>query len=233
MDLILDGYVELADGSCVDAARTVLVVDDHRTFADLLELALTASPGLNCVGVAYTIESALSRFADLEPDTVVIDYRFTDSDRSGIDAALEMLRLHPQTQIVLLTGNADQRMLADAARAGVTSLLPKDGNLTDLIAVLLAPPQDGLAVHPALLRSLVGSRRVDQRLPHLTAREAETLDLLTLGLTVRAIADQMGVSVSTCRSYVKSLLSKLNAHSQLEAVAIARRYGRVGENDEM
>ena len=228
---MVGGHQGLEDDSRAGSARTVLVVDDHRTFADLLELVLVATPGLTCVGVAYSVESALDRFEVLEPDTVVIDYRFTDSDRSGIDAAFEMLRLRPRSQVVLLTGHADQRMLADAARAGVSSLLPKDGNLSDLLAVLLAPPQVGLSVHPTLLRSLVSGKTLDRRLPHLTARETETLDLLTLGLNVRAIANQMGVSVSTCRSYVKSLLAKLDAHSQLEAVAIARRFGPAGENE--
>jgi DNA-binding NarL/FixJ family response regulator len=127
--------------------------------------------------------------------------------------------------VVLLTGRADQKMLGDAARAGVASLLPKDGNLVDLLAVLLASPRGGFVVHPALLKSLIGAEALASRLPHLSAREAETLDLLTIGLDVRAIADQMGVSVNTCRAYVKSVLAKLNAHSQLEAVAIARRYG--------
>jgi two-component system, NarL family, nitrate/nitrite response regulator NarL len=226
MNTVLHAYDAPEDDSQPDAARTVMVVDDHKTFADLLEIVLSGVPGLRCVAVAYSVESALDRFAALEPDLVVVDFHFTGSERTGIDAAVEMLRRRPGTQVVVLTAHADQRMLGAAARAGVASLLPKDGNLPDLLGVLLAPPSDGLVVHPALLRALVGSSSSDELMPHLTAREAETLDLLTLGLDVRAIADQMGVSINTCRAYVKSVLSKLNAHSQLEAVAIARRFGR-------
>jgi len=213
----------------VDGARTVLLVDDHKTFADLLELALAGEPGLNCVGVEYSIESALDRFTELAPDLVVIDHHFAGSDLTGIDAAAEMLRRRPVTQVVLLTGHADRRMLGDAASAGIASLLPKDGNLVDLLAVLLAPHREGLVVHPTLLKSLVGSPVASAPMPHLTVRETETLDLLTLGLDVRAIADQMGVSINTCRAHVKSVLAKLHAHSQLEAVAIARRYGGADE----
>ena len=208
-----------------DPVRTVMIVDDHRTFADLLELALASNPALKCVGVSYSIESALDRFDDLRPDVVVVDHHFAGSHLTGIDAAVAMIERRPQTQVVLLTGHADQRMLGDAARVGVASLLPKDGNLVDLLAVLLGRPTGGLVVHPALLKSLVAGRDAHELLPHLSARESETLDLLTLGLDVRAIADQMGVSVNTCRAYVKSVLAKLHAHSQLEAVAIARRNG--------
>ncbi|MGY2874411.1 two-component system, NarL family, nitrate/nitrite response regulator NarL [Marmoricola sp. URHA0025 HA25] len=221
---------EPEDAAPADGARTVLIVDDHKTFADLLELALAGKPGLRCVGVAYSIDSALDRFADLEPDLVVIDYHFTGTEQTGIDAGVEMLKQRPGTQVVVLTGHADQRVLGDAARAGIASLVPKDGNLPDLLGVLLAPAREGLVVHPALLKSLVGSKAADQLLPHFSARESETLDLLTIGLDVRAIADQMGVSINTCRAYVKSVLAKLDAHSQLEAVAIARRFGRSAED---
>ena len=54
------------------------------------------------------------------------------------------------------------------------------------------------------------------------------LALLTVGLDARAIADQLGISLNTCRGYVKTLLHKLDAHSQLEAVAVARRLGPAG-----
>ncbi|MBW8732677.1 MAG: response regulator transcription factor [Terrabacter sp.] len=218
------------DDARVDGPRTVLVVDDHKTFADLLELALQRDPALDCVGVAYSIESALDRFDDLEPDIAVMDHRFAGSDLTGVDAAAVMIERRPDTQVVLLTAHADRRMLRDAARVGIASVLPKDGNLADLRAVLVVRPTGGLVVHPALLKSLVESTDADGRLPNLSAREAETLDLLTLGLDVRMIADQMGVSVNTCRAYVKSVLAKLHAHSQLEAVAIARRNGWTAED---
>jgi DNA-binding NarL/FixJ family response regulator len=219
-----------ADDGPAALARTVLIVDDHRIFAELLELALLGIPALECVGVAFSIDSGLDRFDALAPDLVVVDYHFAGSESTGIDAAAEMLDRRPGTQVVLLTGRADQRILAAAARVGISSLVPKDGNLPDLLAVLHAPSAGGLVVHPTLLRSLVGGKTVDERLPHFSRREAQTLDLLTHGLDVRTIADQMGVSVNTCRAYVKSVLAKLQAHSQLEAVAIARRYGRVAED---
>jgi DNA-binding CsgD family transcriptional regulator len=55
--------------------------------------------------------------------------------------------------------------------------------------------------------------------------------MLAIGLRTRAIADHLGISPNTCRGYVKSLLWKLDAHSQLEAVAIARRQGLISASD--
>ena len=61
----------------------------------------------------------------------------------------------------------------------------------------------------------------------LTAREHEVLELMAAGLDPRAIARRLGISVHTCRGHVKALLGKLGAHSQLEAVAVARQRGLV------
>ena len=59
----------------------------------------------------------------------------------------------------------------------------------------------------------------------LAPREVETLEHLTQGLDPTTIAAQMGLKVSTVRGYVKNVLAKLGAHSQLEAVVMAVRAG--------
>ena len=64
-------------------------------------------------------------------------------------------------------------------------------------------------------------------IPSLTRRECEVLYMLADGLDARAIAHNLGISVNTCRGYLKNLLLKLDAHSQLEAVVIATNYGLV------
>jgi DNA-binding NarL/FixJ family response regulator len=61
--------------------------------------------------------------------------------------------------------------------------------------------------------------------PELTQREREVLGLLGRGMAPKAIARVLGISLNTCRGYVKSLLSKLGVNSQLEAVLTAQRLG--------
>src|SRR5690349_1951332 len=161
--------------------RSVLVIDDHRTFADLMAVALGAEPDLQCVGVAHAVEDGVRQFRSLRPDLVVVDFRFPDSDLDGLDAARQVLAIDPDARVVLLTGHPEARMLRDAADAGVYALLPKDGALADLLAVLRGPRQAGLVVHPALVRSLLGSEQAEQdALPHLTKREREVLDMLLI-----------------------------------------------------
>ena len=59
----------------------------------------------------------------------------------------------------------------------------------------------------------------------LTARERQVLELLAGGSDLKAISRNLGISLHTTRGHVKNLLSKLDAHSQLEAVVTATRRG--------
>jgi DNA-binding NarL/FixJ family response regulator len=214
------------------AHRTVVVVDDHKTFADLLRIALSTEEDLECVGLAYDLNSGLELVERLHPDLVVIDFQFADDERDGVDATTLIRSMHPDTQVVLLTGYPDVQVMHRAAAAGASSLMAKDGSLPDLLIALRTARPGGLVVHPRLLRTLVTQPQPGRAAaPDLSPREEEVLRLLTLGLDARTIARRLGISLSTCRGYVKTLLRKLDAHSQLEAVAIARRRGLASADD--
>lgn len=215
-----------------ESARTVVVVDDHRTFADLLTFALDAATDLKCVGVAYDLTTGLRLVTSNRPDLVVMDYEFAGEQRDGVMATGVITSRFPECRVVVLTGHADAVMLRRAAEAGASSLMPKDGSLPDLLEALRTAGGDGLKVHPPLLRSLVTAdgRQAVMDNP-LSKREQEVLALLVLGLGAQEVADQLGISKNTSRGYIKSLLWKLDAHTQLEAVAIARRQGLVPVSD--
>ena len=67
---------------------------------------------------------------------------------------------------------------------------------------------------------------------NLTQRECDVLALLARGAKVRHIAQTLGISLNTCRSHVKSLIAKLGASSQVDAVVRAQGLGLVGPDDQ-
>jgi two-component system, NarL family, nitrate/nitrite response regulator NarL len=208
------------------AVRRVLIVDDQRTFTDLLELALSIHDDLECIGVAHSPDEALASVVRDAPDVVIMDVHFPGQSRDGIDATREIKGLCPGTEVVLLTGNPDRAVLRRAAAAGAGSLMPKDGSLPDLLRAIRSVGSGGLAVHPTLLQTLMReTAKLPAQRPRLSGREVDVLGMLAIGLDTKAISNHLGISLNTCRGYVKSLLSKLHAHSQLEAVAVARRHG--------
>jgi len=202
---------------------TVLMVDDHVVFAQLVERALSHEDDLTCVGIASSLAEARQMFAATTPDVVIMDVRLQDGD--GIDATAELVAADPQVRVVVLSAFIDAPLMQRAASAGATALQAKDGDLDDLLDAIRFAQPGSLAVHPRLLHQLVNEARSNTMPgPPLTQREHEVLRMLAAGLDLTTIARELSISLNTCRGHVKSLLAKLGAHSQLQAVVIAMRY---------
>ena len=206
---------------------TVLVVDGHQTFAELLGVALRGQPDLRYVGHARNGEQALRLCAELRPDVILLDPELPDAD--GI-AIAEMLRhRQPDTRVVILTASNEATLVGRATAAGAAGFLSKNGALGDVLHAVHTAHGGGMTVSTDILARLLRSTSpvVGPRGGGLTAREHEVLELMGSGLDPRAIAPRLGISVHTCRGYVKAVLAKLDVHSQLEAVAVATRRGLI------
>lgn len=205
----------------------VVVIDDHRTFADLLTGALAREPDLDCVGMASSVAQGVELCAEVRPDLVVLDYQLPDGD--GLQAAERILDQAPAVRIIMLTGFPTATAIRRAAVLGVCGFLPKDGALSSLLEVMRSVRPGGFLVSPALISGLdvLGTGSAGPG-PSLTARELDVLRLMSQGYDVSRNAKTLGISTHTCRGYVKSILAKLDAHSQLEAVAAATRLGLLG-----
>jgi DNA-binding NarL/FixJ family response regulator len=209
------------------ARITVLVVDDHQTFAELLAIALQAEQSLSYIGHARTSAEARELVSRLQPDVVLMDVQLPDLD--GISTTERLVADHPQLRVVILTAHAEPSLVARAASAGAAGFLPKDGALRDVLQALRTAHRGGMVVPAHLLTGALnaGAERSARTEPTsvLTSRERDVLRLMARGLDARAIAGDLGISVHTCRGYVKSILYKMDAHSQLEAVMKAIRLG--------
>ncbi|WP_241979493.1 response regulator transcription factor [Cryobacterium suzukii] len=206
----------------------ILIVDDHTTFTELLTGSLDREPDLCSVGSANSVASGIAACLALSPDVVVMDYHLPDG--SGLVAAAAILARAAHTRIVILTGDPALEALEQAAAIGVCAFLPKDGSLATVLDTLRHARIGGFIVHPSLVSLLSTRRRLRSEeipFPDLTKRELAVLRLMGEGSDVRANAKTLGISENTCRGYVKSILGKLGAHSQLEAVVVATRLGLV------
>jgi len=205
-------------------AVRVLIVDDHTTFTELLAGALDREPDLRSVGFAGNAETGFEQAMALRPDVVIMDYHLPDGD--GISAAVRILEQAPDTRIVLLTGDPTPEALMRAAATGICAFLPKDGSLAALLDALRHARIGAMMVRPSLVAQL-GEVHVSKRdvvwSPSLTQRERAVLQLMAEGYDVGSNARTLGISQNTCRGYVKSILAKLGAHTQLEAVVAARK----------
>ncbi len=209
-------------------ATSVLVVDDHRIFADLLSGALTAA-GMRPVGVATTAAQAVAMVRDLQPDIVVMDINMPRQD--GLTATRRIRELSPDTRVAIVTAHQDPEWIIRAAQAGASAFVPKNGALDEMIDVLSRIAGDNMVIAPSAFGhggAAAAAPTPTEARPNLTRREQEVLDCLGRGMQAKAIARVLGISLETCRGYVKSLHTKLGVRSQLEAVIRAQELGLIG-----
>lgn len=210
----------------------VLVVDDHRTFADLLSLALSSEPDLDCIGTAGSAAEAVAMAAEMKPDVVVMDIEMPRQD--GLSATRRLREVLPDLVIVVVTAHRDPQWVLRATQAGASAFVPKNGSLTEMLDVLRRARNGGMLVAASAFGSVIAPADRPPAAPRveLTQRERDVLHCLNRGMAPKAIARVLGISLHTCRGYVKSLLSKLGVSSQLEAVVTAQRLGLIERAEE-
>ena len=202
----------------------ILCVDDQRTFRDALNIAIDSQPDLTCVGVTASVGEAIEYVDKKDVDVVIMDFDLPDVD--GIEGTRRVKAVKPDVRVIILTGLADLDTFVRAVAAGADGFLAKDSPIETLLSEMRdgrrGLPLDNDTLNRLRTRigdtAMIGTRSWS---PNLTDREKEVLALLAAGLDPQAIARQLGIRIHTCRGYVRNILIKLGAHSQLEAVAIA------------
>ncbi|HWC32186.1 MAG TPA: response regulator transcription factor, partial [Actinomycetota bacterium] len=161
--------------------------------------------------------------AETRPDVLLLDELLPDG--SGIDAAADLSEVVPGMRILILTSVEDDRVVAAAMQNGCSGVVTKDRPLEELLRAIRAVAR-GQSVFDAA--ALIGpARNSTGPGSDLTPREHDVLRLLADGVSNAEIASRLGLSLNTVRNYIQTILGKLDAHSKLEAVAIAARRGLV------
>lgn len=208
-----------------ESAIKVLIVDDHLMFAESLARLLVDHADITVVGVATSGREGIDLAIQHHPRVVLLDYDMPESD--GVQVALEMKRHDPSIMVVMLTAYTEDRILLAAIEAGCSGFLTKDRAASDVATSVRSAAAGEAVISPALLARLLPRLNGAHRSvgDDLTDRERELLSHLAAGATNKAIAAELHLSVNTVRNYVQSVLTKLGAHSKLEAVSTAVREG--------
>jgi two-component system nitrate/nitrite response regulator NarL len=201
----------------------IVLCDDHLLFLEGMRSVLTAH-GHDVVAVVDTPAGALAEVAAHRPDVCILDMGFPQG--SGLDAAREMTRSHPDTKVLILSATDDPGEVAHVLEAGINGFLRKDQKIDAVLSALDRIADGQVAIDADLLRravshrTVVGSNTTAGRLRHLTDREREVLRLIVRGDTSSQIASTLGISTSTARTHVQNVLVKLQVHSRLQAAAL-------------
>jgi two-component system nitrate/nitrite response regulator NarL len=202
----------------------VLLCDDHLLFLEVMRPVLEAR---GCaVDLATSVGEAVALARVRRPDIAVLDVGLPSG--SGIDGARQIIEMDPEIKVVLLTGLTDPSVVRDAIDAGVVGIAYKGRPLNETVQMLERVLRGEIVIDPPPRRRVGrGSDKQRWLASFLTPREREVLSRLVHGESTARIARAMGISQSTARTHIQSVLTKLGVHSRLEASSFAVRHNIV------
>ena len=199
----------------------LLLVDDHTLLRQGLASLLGMAADMLVVGEAADGEQAVTQWQALRPDVVLMDIRMSGVD--GLSAAERIVGMDSKAAIVILSTYDGEDDIYRAVRAGVRGYLLKDVQADELLTCVrtVCAGNTYLPVH--ISAKLASRMRVDD----LTDRELQILSRVALGESNKLIARRFAIAEGTVKTHLRAILSKLDATSRTEAIAIAQRRGLI------
>jgi DNA-binding NarL/FixJ family response regulator len=210
------------------ARLTLAVVDDHRLFAEALVARLSNEPDLEVPITADNVTEAVALITRERPELILLDHMV--GQHSGLTVLRAVRERDPDAKVIMLSARSGLDSVVSAIRLGARAWVPKSGDVGQLIRVirLVARGYSWLPeelIGPVLDRLVSGTDQHVDALAMLTSRERVVLSAMNEGLTRAEIARKLCLSPNTVRTHTQNILAKLDCHSVLEAVALARRHG--------
>lgn len=195
----------------------ILIADDHAVVRMGLSALFSTKHDFEVVGQSKNGELAVRDAEHLSPDVVIMDLMMPKID--GVEATRQIHAKRPDAKVLILTSFATSDGIARALSDGASGAIMKDAENTELLGAIRKIAGGGSYISPEI-QSLMDT---DPPVTDLTGRQTEVLHSLSLGLTNKDIAQQLGISPRSVEEHVNNLLVKLGAANRSEAVAIALR----------
>ncbi|MXS70074.1 response regulator [Flavobacteriaceae bacterium W22] len=194
-------------------------VKDKLSLFEDIQLSFTANDGVQCIEKLQT---------DKRTDLILMDIEMPN--QNGIETTKLVKQKYPQIKIIMLTVFDDDENIFNAIQAGADGYLLKETPPKDLYDAIVQTLEGGAVMTPSiamktlkLLRHPLITPPENQEEITLTAREIEVLEQLSKGLPYTAIAENLFISPSTVRRHTENIYQKLQVHSKIEAVEMAKR----------
>jgi len=205
---------------------SAVIADDHEIVRDGLKAALETPglvepDGISVVGEAENGLETLAKSKALKPDLLLLDLMMPMS--GGAEVFTDVRRWSPETKVVVYSSTETAGILGILVSAGVDGMFAKGGSNKLLYNKLPLILRGGRFIAPECLEMISQS---DVEI-ELTARERQTLSMVLAGRTTKEIAEQQGISPRTTEKHRASLMSKLEASSVAELMAIALKRGLI------
>lgn len=205
----------------------VLVAEDHDQVRERIQRIVEAMPGIVVVGTAANGLVAVSAAKRLEPDVILMDISMPIL--GGIEATQQIVENGLKSRIIALTSLEDDATFHEALRAGVTGFLLKTSSRGEIMHAIQQVHNGESMLSPKLITRVLANYETAHRptklITDLPQRDRELLKLIAQGLSNAELAERLGLSPTTVKSYVSRLLSKLGARDRAQLVILAYENG--------
>jgi DNA-binding NarL/FixJ family response regulator len=203
----------------------VALVEDDQGWRTSLESLLSETAGVECVGSYGTGEDAIRELPGQRAQIVLMDINLPKM--SGVECTRQLRALLPELQIIMLTIYDDSDRIFQALQMGASGYLLKRASADEILQAIQDVNRGGAPMSPYIARKVVQS--FQQQSPTarpeegLSKRESEVLSYVARGYSDKEVAEALGLTSATVRSYLKSIYSKLHVHSRTQAILKAAK----------
>ena len=201
----------------------VLIVDDHAMVRSGIKTFLEIYDGMEPCGEAQDGEEAL-RLCELKhPDVVLIDLMMPRMD--GITAIKAIREKWPDIKVIALTSFDQKDMVSGALKSGAIGYLLKNTSPEELADAIKMAAAGRSVLSPKATQALISDTPGEElKTFNLTKKELDILSLIAQGATNKEISKKLALGISTVKSHVTNILSKLGVETRTEAANIAGKH---------
>jgi DNA-binding NarL/FixJ family response regulator len=204
-----------------------MVVDDHPSVLNGIQLMLGAYPQLQVTGTFRSAEAALEALSTGVPDVILMDIQMPDTD--GVALCRKVAAAYPSVRTIALTSCDEKYQLKAMLQNGAAGYLLKTAEKETVAEAIEAVMNGRQYIHEELkellLQEVITGRSAGRNGPSLTKREKEILQRIATGCSNQEVAAQLFLSVRTVENHRFNIMQKLNVKNAAGLLHEAMRRG--------
>ncbi|MDY6983756.1 MAG: response regulator transcription factor [Pseudomonadota bacterium] len=211
----------------MSARIRVMLADDHAVVRAGYRFFLENIDDIEVVAEAASGEDALARYADVNPDVLVMD--LTMPGIGGMEAIRQLIGTHPGAKVLVFTMHENAALVEHALQAGASGYISKNSAPESLTTAVRRIAAGNTYIDSELAQNMVVQQSRGQReaLAGLSTRELQILRLFAEARSIEEIAESLSLSTKTISNYLTQIKDKLHVSSSTELVRLAISKGLV------
>lgn len=206
----------------------ILIADDHEVVRRGLSTLLQTHEGWEICGEAKDGREAVEMSRQLKPDVVILDVGMPNLN--GLAATRQLTQHNPGQKVIVLTITDSDEVIREALDAGARGFVLKSDAARDLVSAVEALQRNRMFFTPRVNDMVLagfldkghnGTRSDSPKVPQLTPREREVVQLLAEGKSSKEVASALNLSTKTAETHRSNIMRKLGFHSIRDIVVYA------------